>query len=97
MAGTIHFFKNLIWISFHLTEFPKGNALTEPLSVVSYSAQDWIIAPEGYAAFYCEGECAFPLNSYMNATNHAIVQTLVSPGQPAMTGNFTANPALCEH
>ncbi len=24
------------------------------------------------------GECAFPLNSYMNATNHAIVQTLVS-------------------
>lgn len=39
--------------------------------------QDWIIAPEGYAAYYCEGECAFPLNSYMNATNHAIVQTLV--------------------
>lgn len=42
--------------------------------------QDWIIAPEGYAAYYCEGECAFPLNSYMNATNHAIVQTLVSVG-----------------
>ncbi|CAL8379841.1 unnamed protein product [Boreogadus saida] len=39
--------------------------------------QDWIIAPEGYAAYYCEGTCAFPLNSYMNATNHAIVQTLV--------------------
>ncbi|XP_016366839.1 bone morphogenetic protein 7-like [Sinocyclocheilus rhinocerous] len=38
--------------------------------------QDWIIAPEGYAAYYCMGECAFPLNSYMNATNHAIVQTL---------------------
>ncbi|KAG9332552.1 hypothetical protein JZ751_014650 [Albula glossodonta] len=36
-------------------------------------AMDWIIAPEGYAAYYCEGECAFPLNSYMNATNHAIV------------------------
>nr|AAB27337.1 bone morphogenetic protein-7, xBMP-7 [Xenopus laevis, Peptide Partial, 102 aa] [Xenopus laevis] len=39
--------------------------------------QDWIIAPEGYAAYYCDGECAFPLNSFMNATNHAIVQTLV--------------------
>ncbi|KAM4675949.1 bone morphogenetic protein 7-like [Discoglossus pictus] len=39
--------------------------------------QDWILAPEGYAAYYCEGECAFPLNSYMNASNHAIVQTLV--------------------
>ena len=44
--------------------------------------QDWIIAPEGYAAYYCEGECAFPLNSYMNATNHAIVQTLVSAARP---------------
>ncbi|XP_033855704.1 bone morphogenetic protein 6 [Acipenser ruthenus] len=39
--------------------------------------QDWIIAPEGYAANYCAGECSFPLNAHMNATNHAIVQTLV--------------------
>uniref|UniRef100_A0A8C5M3K8 TGF-beta family profile domain-containing protein n=1 Tax=Leptobrachium leishanense TaxID=445787 RepID=A0A8C5M3K8_9ANUR len=38
---------------------------------------DWIIAPEGYSAYYCDGECAFPLNSHMNATNHAIVQTLI--------------------
>ena len=36
--------------------------------------EDWIIAPEGYAAFYCHGECSFPLNTHMNATNHAIVQ-----------------------
>ncbi|CAF96552.1 unnamed protein product, partial [Tetraodon nigroviridis] len=51
---------------------------------------DWIIAPEGYAAYYCDGECAFPLNSYMNATNHAIVQTLVGfcrnpPERPALS------------
>ncbi|XP_058031952.1 bone morphogenetic protein 6 [Ahaetulla prasina] len=39
--------------------------------------QDWIIAPKGYAANYCDGECSFPLNAHMNATNHAIVQTLV--------------------
>lgn len=39
--------------------------------------QDWIIAPDGYAAFYCVGECSFPLSPAMNATNHAIVQTLV--------------------
>jgi hypothetical protein len=39
--------------------------------------QDWVIAPEGYSAFFCHGECSFPLNSNMNATNHAIVQTLV--------------------
>uniref|UniRef100_A0A673MFU5 TGF-beta family profile domain-containing protein n=1 Tax=Sinocyclocheilus rhinocerous TaxID=307959 RepID=A0A673MFU5_9TELE len=28
-------------------------------------------------SFYCDGECSFPLNAHMNATNHAIVQTLV--------------------
>ncbi|KAL1423751.1 hypothetical protein MTO96_020815 [Rhipicephalus appendiculatus] len=43
--------------------------------------QDWIIAPDGYTAFYCDGECSFPLN--MNATNHAIVQTLVHLVDPA--------------
>lgn len=43
---------------------------------------DWIIAPDGYGAFYCSGECNFPLNAHMNATNHAIVQTLVHLLQP---------------
>lgn len=44
--------------------------------------QDWIVAPDGYGAFYCSGECNFPLNAHMNATNHAIVQTLVHLLQP---------------
>lgn len=39
--------------------------------------QEWVIAPDGYAAYYCDGKCSFPLNAQMNATNHAIVQTLV--------------------
>lgn len=38
---------------------------------------DWIIAPEKYEAAYCGGDCPFPLNDNMNATNHAIIQTLV--------------------
>ncbi|XP_055383191.1 protein 60A-like [Condylostylus longicornis] len=38
---------------------------------------DNIIAPEGYEAYYCKGECVFPLNAHMNATSHAIVQALV--------------------
>lgn len=46
------------------------------------STKDWIIAPKGYAANYCDGECSFPLNAHMNATNHAIVQTLVSTRGP---------------
>ncbi|XP_071537832.1 protein 60A-like [Panulirus ornatus] len=39
--------------------------------------EDWVIAPEGYDANYCEGHCVFPLHAEMNATNHALVQTLV--------------------
>lgn len=62
-----------LWLTLALWSW----AWAHPLAFLSLP-QDWIIAPEGYAAYYCEGECAFPLNSYMNATNHAIVQTLVS-------------------
>nr|XP_035106837.2 bone morphogenetic protein 8A isoform X1 [Callithrix jacchus] len=49
---------------------------------------DWIIAPQGYSAYYCEGECSFPLGSCMNATNHAILQSLVStmPVLPSLLG-----------
>lgn len=53
------------------------NVLSIGGETVPCSVKDWIIAPEGYAAFYCDGECSFPLNAHMNATNHAIVQTLV--------------------
>ncbi|CAJ0937070.1 unnamed protein product, partial [Mesorhabditis belari] len=39
--------------------------------------KDWVIAPEGFQSFLCDGGCSFPLHNKMNATNHAIVQTLV--------------------
>ncbi|XP_063040754.1 bone morphogenetic protein 2 [Engraulis encrasicolus] len=39
---------------------------------------DWIVAPPGYHAFFCQGECPFPLADHLNSTNHAIVQTLVN-------------------
>ncbi|XP_014857401.1 PREDICTED: bone morphogenetic protein 2 [Poecilia mexicana] len=39
---------------------------------------EWIVAPPGYHAYYCHGECPFPLPDHLNATNHAIVQTLVN-------------------
>ena len=37
----------------------------------------WVIAPRGFHAYYCSGACRYPLNSSLNATNHAIVQSLV--------------------
>ncbi len=44
---------------------------------------DWIVAPPGYNAFFCHGECdLFPLPEYINTTNHAIVQSLVHSVNP---------------
>lgn len=39
---------------------------------------DWIMAPEGYAASYCGGECRFATQDNVNASNHALIQTLVN-------------------
>ena len=39
--------------------------------------QNWVIAPDGYNANFCQGICEFPMPSEMNATNHAYVQDLV--------------------
>ena len=40
--------------------------------------QNWIIAPDGYESSYCAGECNYAMYAPRNATNHAIVQTLVN-------------------
>uniref|UniRef100_A0A8C6V2Y4 Growth differentiation factor 3 n=1 Tax=Neogobius melanostomus TaxID=47308 RepID=A0A8C6V2Y4_9GOBI len=47
--------------------------------------QDWIIAPQGYMANYCHGDCPFPLSETLNGTNHAILQTLVHSLDPQGT------------
>ncbi|XP_053541150.1 bone morphogenetic protein 2-like [Ictalurus punctatus] len=38
----------------------------------------WIISPRGYNAYHCTGSCPFPLSGSLHATNHAIVQSIVS-------------------
>lgn len=39
---------------------------------------DWIVAPPSYDAYYCHGDCPFPLPDHLNGTNHATVQTLIN-------------------
>lgn len=39
---------------------------------------EWIVAPPGYEAYYCHGECNYPFGDNMNTTNHAVVQSLVN-------------------
>ncbi|XP_070576936.1 univin-like [Ptychodera flava] len=53
--------------------------------------QEWIIAPSGYEAFYCHGDCPFPLSERLNGTNHAIIQTLVNSIDP----NKVKSKACC--
>lgn len=54
----------------------RRNSLVVNFERVGWS--NWIVAPHGYEAFYCQGTCNFPLSRFMNATNHAVVQTLVN-------------------
>ncbi|XP_028819469.1 bone morphogenetic protein 8A [Denticeps clupeoides] len=39
--------------------------------------KDWVLAPPGYSAYYCDGACDYPLAECMNATNHAVIQLVV--------------------
>ncbi|NXN88346.1 GDF3 factor, partial [Bombycilla garrulus] len=47
--------------------------------------ENWIIAPQGYLANYCRGECPFPLAAELNGTNHAVLQTVVHSLDPQGT------------
>ncbi|TRZ07868.1 hypothetical protein HGM15179_019240 [Zosterops borbonicus] len=47
--------------------------------------ENWIIAPQGYLANYCRGDCPFPLAAELNSTNHAVLQTLVHSLDPQGT------------
>lgn len=52
------------------------NKITWFVSFKELKWSDWIIAPDGYEASYCLGECPFPLPPVLRSTNHAIVQML---------------------
>lgn len=52
------------------------NKMTWFVSFKELKWSEWIIAPDGYEASYCLGECPFPLPPVLHSTNHAIVQML---------------------
>ena len=59
----------------------RRNSLYVDFSDVGWN--DWIVAPLGYQAYFCNGECPYPLADHLNSTNHAIVQTLVNSVSPS--------------
>lgn len=58
---------------------PKSRRCSKQLMYLNFDEvgwSNWIIAPVGYYANYCSGECNYPLTDIQNATNHAIIQAL---------------------
>lgn len=53
---------------------------------------DWVAAPYGYNAYYCGGECSYPLASHQSPTNHSILQTLVKSINPRAASNVCCVP-----
>lgn len=43
---------------------------------------DWIVAPNGYDAYYCGGECPKIMSVEFNTTNHAILQQMINQNNP---------------
>ncbi|NXR56091.1 DERR protein, partial [Hippolais icterina] len=72
---------------------PKPSVTPSPLCkprrlYISFSDvgwENWIIAPQGYLANYCGGDCPFPLAAELNSTNHAVLQTMVHSLDPQGT------------
>ncbi|KAL9978260.1 hypothetical protein ACROYT_G015758 [Oculina patagonica] len=42
-----------------------------------YGRNGYIIAPDGFSAYYCNGGCYFPLDGLTKPTDHAILQSLL--------------------
>lgn len=76
--GTKNVQHSYIIRGFQCSELECEYCLMYNLPVLLFnSPQSWIIAPEGFSANYCFGKCDFPLNARVNATNHAIVQSMM--------------------
>lgn len=69
----------------HKRKDSRDNCRRHPLYVdfADVGWNDWIVAPPGYDAYYCQGDCPFPMADHLNSTNHAIVQTLVNSVNPS--------------
>ena len=43
-----------------------------------YGDNHWIIAPSGFSANHCHGDCTATLTKSQNPTNHALMQSLIA-------------------
>ncbi|CAD5224658.1 unnamed protein product [Bursaphelenchus okinawaensis] len=82
--------------SFLSLTLPMGNSRSKCLLKSLYvdfkdlGWDSWVIAPSGYQADYCEGECSFPLDADVFPSNHAVVQSLLH-----LIDDKSTQPAEC--
>ncbi|KAL9962755.1 hypothetical protein ACROYT_G031893 [Oculina patagonica] len=53
---------------------------------------NWVIAPRGYSAFFCQGLCEFPIDNHLKPTNHATVQTILNSVAPTLAPQACCSP-----
>lgn len=53
---------------------------------------NWVIAPRGYGAFFCQGLCEFPIDNHLKPTNHAVVQTILNSVAPSLAPQACCSP-----
>ena len=53
---------------------------------------NWVIAPRGYNAYFCEGLCEFPIDNHLKPTNHATVQTILNSVAPSLAPQACCSP-----
>ncbi|KAK3598260.1 hypothetical protein CHS0354_034241 [Potamilus streckersoni] len=47
------------------------------VNITDLGWNSWIISPSGYQAYYCTGDCRFPMADHLKPTVHAMLQTIV--------------------
>jgi len=53
---------------------------------------NWVIAPKGYQAYFCQGLCEFPIDNHLKPTNHATVQTILNSVAPSLAPQACCSP-----
>ncbi|KAI5099679.1 bone morphogenetic protein 10 precursor [Silurus meridionalis] len=77
----------------------KGNQCKRTELYVDFKEigwDSWIVAPPGFQAYTCHGECTYPLTPQVDPTKHAIIQTLVNLKSPQKVSRSCCVPTKLE-
>uniref|UniRef100_A0A914NZ94 TGF-beta family profile domain-containing protein n=1 Tax=Panagrolaimus davidi TaxID=227884 RepID=A0A914NZ94_9BILA len=85
--------------TFDILAKPRSDSCRVRTLFIDFNAIGWgefVVAPSGYRANYCDGGCPFPLDMKFNPSNHATVQTLIHLIDKNKTGEALCAPSLMD-